>query len=75
MKQRGHNLWYTINFIWDNLYGKDCKFPQSVSANHSMVSGINDIELQKTNYNMALKLFILCREGYISSINIFQNFE
>ena len=73
MKQRGHNLWYTINFIWDNLYGAECKLP--CCDQHSTVLGINNIELQKTNYNIALKLFILCREGYISSINIFQNFE
>ena len=69
MKKRGHTLWYIINYIWKNIYGKD---PEGNIYNSNIVSS-NNIELQKMNYLIAIKLYKLCDDGFISSTNIFHN--
>ena len=70
MKRRGHSLWYTINYIWKHLYGKE---PEGDICNANVVSNY-EIEMQKGGYKTTIKLFVLCRDGFISNINIFQEF-
>lgn len=73
LKKRGHTLWYAVNFVWNNIYGcGDCIINEITNSN---VVSMNNIELQKQNYLTAIKIYIMCREGYISNINVFQNFE
>ena len=73
MKRRGHTLWYTVDFIWKNIYGgKECIRGEISNSN---VVSINNVELQKHNYLTAIKIYLLCRDNLISNINIFQNFE
>ena len=70
LKKREHSLWFTINYIWKYLYGKE------LLGNIHKTNAISsyNIENQKNSYNFALKLFILCEDGFISNINIFQEF-
>ena len=70
LKKRGHTFWFTINYIWKYLYGKELlgKIHKTNAISN------NNIENQKNSYNFALKLFILCEDGFISNINIFQEF-
>ena len=73
LKKRGHTLWYAVNFVWNNIYGcGDCIVNEITNSN---VVSMNNIELQKQNYLTAIKIYIMCRESYISNINVFQNFE
>jgi len=70
LKKRGHSLWFTINYIWKYLYGEELL--GSIHKTNAISS--NNIENQKNSYNFALKLFILCEDGFVSNINIFQEF-
>lgn len=70
LKKRGHSLWFTINYIWKYLYGEELL--GSIHKTNPISS--NNIENQKNSYNFALKLFILCEDGFVSNINIFQEF-
>jgi hypothetical protein len=71
MKKSGFNLWFSINFVWNHIYTKWA----IDNIQNSNVNGNNNIEYQKSNNLLGIKIYLLCKKGFITSSNIFQNFN
>lgn len=71
LRKLGYDLWYVIPFVFDKIFIK-----YSISGiEDSITFGYKKIYKQKMNNLIGLMSFILLKEGYISSTNIFKKFN
>jgi len=71
LKRLGYDLWFTINVIFDGIYKKYIL----KGIDESLTINNHYIYLQKTNYELGTKIYILNKGNYISNMNIFQKFN
>jgi hypothetical protein len=71
LKKAGYDLWYTIPYIFNTIF-KEYELSNILD---SLVFENKKIYLQKMNNKIGIMCYILVDKGYISNINIFQNFN
>ena len=72
MKQSGFDLWFTIDFIMKNIYSQYSI--ENTNIKNFNIEGNSNVENQKNNNLLAIKIYLLCKKGFITNSNIFQNF-
>ena len=71
VKKLGYDMWFTIPFIFDTIYEKY----KLDNIMESYTFGSDKIYFQKMNNILGIMCYILVCEGFITNINIFQNFN
>ena len=71
VKKLGYDMWFTIPLIFDTIYEKY----KLENIMESYTFGHDKIYFQKMNNMLGIMCYILVCEGYITNINIFQNFN
>lgn len=71
VKKLGYDMWFTINLIFDTIFENYTlsHFPESETIGHEK------IYYQKLNNRLGILSYILVISGYISNVNIFENFN
>ena len=73
MKQSGFDLWFTIDFIMKNIY--ESYHIEEKNIKNFNIYGNTNVEYQKSNNLLGIKIYLLCKKGFITNSNIFQNFS
>ena len=71
VKKLGYDMWFTIPLIFDTIYEKY----KLDNIMESYTFGYDKIYFQKMNNKLGIMCYILVCEGFITNINIFQNFN
>jgi hypothetical protein len=71
LKKLGYDLWHTIPLIFNTIFEEY----ELSNILDSLVFGDKKIYFQKMNNKLGIMSYILVDKGYISNINIFQNFN
>ena len=71
VKHLGYDMWTIIPLIFNVIY-TDYEFE---NINDSMIFGYKKIYYQKMNNKLGIMCYILVMEGFITNVNIFQNFN
>ena len=71
LKRLGYDLWFTIPLIFDTIYENYelSGYPEAITDGHTRIYH------QKMNNKIGILCFILITDGFITNINIFNNFN
>lgn len=70
LKKMGYDLWFTIPLVFDTIYKYNFKGIQE-----SKVIGYKKIYHQKMNFRIGIMCYILKLDGFLTSVNILNNFN